>query len=262
LKITLIAPFRYLEPDELHFKEAFEELGHEVLVNHFGSYLTVVMKGTWVDPRVLPSTIRFLIMPDNYERYRSYMDAVTPLYDRVFMFNKDPNIDGEHVIWLPAGYNPRVHYPEHGRKDIDVLFIGTKHPCRDWMENIPHLTAYGTGWNRNVTIEEKRGLYSRAKIVLNNHWESMPGPNPRVFQALAHRSFLITDKVVGIEEFGFIDDKHFITYKNFHDLLQKINYYLTHPDERERIASQGHDFLVKGSNTFKDRVKIMLEAFT
>ena len=51
----------------------------------------------------------------------------------------------------------------------------------------------------------------------------------------------------------------FVYYESMEDLLQKIDYYLVHEDEREAIAKNGHD-KVSAGHTFRHRVREILEA--
>lgn len=47
-------------------------------------------------------------------------------------------------------------------------------------------------------------------------------------------------------------------YESKEDLLQKIDYYLTHEEEKAAIARNGHD-KVSAAHTYRHRVKEMLE---
>ena len=40
-----------------------------------------------------------------------------------------------------------------------------------------------------------------------------------------------------------VDEKHFVSFKNKEDLLEKINFYLKNNDERNKIALNGRKVL-------------------
>ena len=56
----------------------------------------------------------------------------------------------------------------------------------------------------------------------------------------------------------FVPGEDFVYYESKEDLLQKIDYYLTHEEERAAIARNGHD-KVAAAHTYRHRVREMLE---
>ena len=67
----------------------------------------------------------------------------------------------------------------------------------------------------------------------------------RVMDVLACKGFLLTNYQPEICE-AFIDGKELVVYSDFDDMYDKIDYYLSHDEERERIAEAGY-------NKVKDR---------
>lgn len=53
-------------------------------------------------------------------------------------------------------------------------------------------------------------------------------------------------------------EKILFIYESKEDLLQKIDYYLAHEDERMEIAKNGHEKIAAG-HTYRHRVREMLE---
>ena len=54
--------------------------------------------------------------------------------------------------------------------------------------------------------------------------------------------------------------KDFDYYESKEDLLAKIDYYLSHEDERQAIAGNGHD-KIAAAHTYRHRVREMLDRF-
>jgi len=97
---------------------------------------------------------------------------------------------------------------------------------------------------------------NRSKININsiNYYRTLNG---RFTETLACGTLLLTDKPDDLEKLGFVDGKHLVIYKDLKDLKAKILYYLSHDDERERIAQQGEDF-VRKHHSCQIRVKEMM----
>jgi spore maturation protein CgeB len=58
----------------------------------------------------------------------------------------------------------------------------------------------------------------------------------------------------------FIDGEHLRTWQTFRDLIELINYYLEHEDERKELALKGQQF-VKENYTFENMVKNIIKEY-
>ncbi len=164
------------------------------------------------------------------------------------------------VYWLPYGCATEVHKKFDLPKIYDVVFVGNTNP-KVYPERVRLLKLIGEKFNLKVFSgrygEEMSKIYSQAKIVFN---KSAGGEiNMRVFETLATGSLLLTDRLkpeAGLEEI-FQDKKHLVLYEDEIDLLEKIDYYLTHESEREEIALAGYKEVL-AKHTYEQRVKEML----
>lgn len=103
------------------------------------------------------------------------------------------------------------------------------------------------GW---VPIEETALYYSSAKIVINMHRapsgddncnsRQLPAlsVNPRTYEMAACASLQITDVRSDLSSL-YTPGVDIETYSSPEELMDKINYYLQHEDERRRIAYNG-----------------------
>jgi len=159
-------------------------------------------------------------------------------------------------FYLPQATDDEVFNPSENNstKDIDILFVGNNYYqkggiCRKIVQDVLgtgkqyNLCVVGQGW-RNVLDEryikaefvewEKLPqLYGRAKIVLNDHQETMRRfgfVNNRTFDLAALKAFQISNYVEGIEELGIV------TYQTPEDLQRKLDYFLDNKNEREKFA--------------------------
>lgn len=88
---------------------------------------------------------------------------------------------------------------------------------------------------------------ARSKITINRHIDSAEqyANNMRLFEATGCGALLITEERENLHEL-FEINKEIITYTSPEDAVEKIQYYLTHPKEAEKIAQAGQ------VRTFKD----------
>jgi spore maturation protein CgeB len=159
---------------------------------------------------------------------------------------------GFHAEFLMVPTNAR---PVKRGKRYDVVFVGNtkRHEMRKivrdlgtpsyrvkiwgwgWKDLIPH-AWYGGDYYANGKLPE---LYASAKIVLNDHHEDMRREgfiNPRVLDVLASGGFVVSDRVIGIEE--FFDDTVAV-YDTPEDLHSLIERYLNDDRARDALAKKG-----------------------
>jgi spore maturation protein CgeB len=103
--------------------------------------------------------------------------------------------------------------------------------------------------------EEYSRKLSRCKLLFNCSMDN--DLNMRVFEAISIGRLLLTDKVEGQAEL-FKDNQHYVSYSDWQDLDKKIEYYLSHNEERERIAKDGADY-VHIVHTYAERLEVILE---
>jgi len=79
-----------------------------------------------------------------------------------------------------------------------------------------------------------------SKITLNIHADSSPrfASNMRLFETTGVGTCLITDWKENLHEL-FVPDKEVVTYRNAQECVEKVQWLLDHPREREEIAAAG-----------------------
>jgi len=58
----------------------------------------------------------------------------------------------------------------------------------------------------------------------------------------------------------FIDGQHLRTWQTFRELIELINYYLEHEDERKELALKGQQF-VRENYTFDHMIKNIIKEY-
>lgn len=101
-------------------------------------------------------------------------------------------------------------------------------------------------------------LYQSSKINLNITERSVQTGIPlNAMQIMGNRGFLLTDYQEGFLEF-FVPGEDFVFYIDEQDMLDKIDYYLKHDEERMKIANSGYE-KVRNCHTLNSRIKEMLQ---
>ena len=170
-----------------------------------------------------------------------------------------------------GGYIPQFTNPDRFKtaqydkqKSSEVLFVGSDHTRKgrksvDYaLKSGANLSVYGKFWDESLAREVLKGsyidndelyqYYSNAKIVLNDHRLDMAHfgfISNRIYDVSASGGFVFTDYVKEIEdEYG----DSIAMYKDYDDFKQKLEYYLSHDEERIEMAKRAQ--------------KITLEKFT
>ena len=186
-------------------------------------------------------------------------------------FNTKTSVSGHY---LPAGiYDKEAYYKPAKKLSHEVVFVGSKkyHPewkyrgqLIDYLDNtygkkFEHWGSDGLGVVRGKNLNQ---LYAGTKVVVGDtlcpkfnypdYWSD------RVYETIGRGGFIIHPYIQGMEK-EFTDREHlvFYEYKNFKQLKELIDYYLTHDEERERIRIAGHN-LVKEKYTYKNRWEYIL----
>jgi GT2 family glycosyltransferase/spore maturation protein CgeB len=163
-----------------------------------------------------------------------------------------------HVIFSQWGSNPHVYRPLELEKKYDVTFVGQAYAGRPELINFlrargVNVRVWGMGWEHVKELRPIAGgflptfkvveLFSQSKIVLGMAWTSrgmQPQIKGRTFEYAASRAFQLTNYDARLKEY-FEEGKEIVFYKHPEELLEKINYYLEHAEEREQIARNAYE---------------------
>ena len=101
-------------------------------------------------------------------------------------------------------------------------------------------------------------VYRNSKININITLHSIETGVPlRVFDVMAAGGFMLSNYQEELEEL-FVPGEDIVLYHNLKELEEKVEYYLTHEEERERIARNGHKKVMAYHN-MHDRMRTIME---
>lgn len=258
MNIAVLAKWIYQQPLEYFLAKALDSLGHNVVCGNIGVKdmdISLVVKEVKFDLRHL-SGLKILYYPDSTQRACEFFSSIQKHFDFIFLAHNEGIIDNRRIFYLPLGFDPDIHtpYPQPLREIFDITFVGTYRPEREFIRTIPNIKIYGNGWGDPIQEIYKDSLIklnTYSKIILNHHY-THDTTNMRLYEVLAQKRFMLTDKAG-----EFKDGEDLVVYTSHDDLLEKIQFYLLHPDERHRIAENGYNSVQKHS--YKSRMETMIK---
>lgn len=202
-----------------------------------------------------------------------YYDLILTSFPHFVQRFKDIGIDSEYfkigfeeTVLTKLKKVPRQH---------DAVFVGgfSRHHNKvmETFEYIAENTSidfwgYGAGKLPETSpIREKHhgdawgidmyNIFYNSKISVNRHIDAAENNanNMRLYESTGVGALLITDHKDNIGEFFKVGEE-IVTYRTKEELLEKINYYLAHDGERERIAKAGQQRTLR-DHTYAARMR-------
>jgi hypothetical protein len=139
----------------------------------------------------------------------------------------------------------------------DPLWVSDKVIMRQGKEFIHGDARLKPYYKGQAAWSDVHNIYAKAKLNFSNHVQKADMYlNDRVPMVLGVGGFLLMDKNPGIEEV-FRHGREVVFYDNHEDLMSKAVYFLTHPEERIRIATDGQKIGLE-KHTYQNRARQLL----
>jgi len=229
---------------------------------------------------------KVVVWEENLYYWKWYQCMSFPYYD--YFFSTDsyavpllskPSTGLKHVYFLGQGCDPdehgRVNLSEEDRKRFgaDVTFIGGGRPRRRRL--FQHLTGYdlklwGWGWDESGILKpyaiketvfglKKTKIYSATPICPNliSGLYQVNGISVRGFEVACCGRLPFCEPREDLKRFFDIGSE-VVTFDSPGDLKSKVAYYLSHPDEMERMAERARQRVIS-EHTYVHRMKELLE---
>ncbi len=168
------------------------------------------------------------------------------------IMNPDRYVASEHILGMHASSLYRIQ----SLKEIAKQFQLAVYTQSDTsvLGDSPNLHFCGSA----ATLTEMPKIFHLSKINLNmTIYPIQSGLSLRVWDVLGCGGFLLTNLQPELEEY-LTPGKDLETYSCLDELLDKCKYYLSHDSQREQIANNGYQTIVK-YNTWKNRLEFMLK---
>lgn len=185
-------------------------------------------------------------------------DVLGPVMDdlyRAFPLDPDPKgMESREYLYAQYVIDRRISALERinlvsgiaKKRGVDI-FTYTK----DFM--LPGICNHG----RVDYFREMPLVFRQSRVNLNISRRGIKSGIPlRAFDVLGSGGFLLSNFQADFLDF-FVPGEDFVYYESKEDLLQKVDYYLTHEEERQAIARSGHDKVAAG-HTYRHRIREIL----
>lgn len=117
--------------------------------------------------------------------------------------------------------------------------IASKHPLDLYTASDCKLLTHCNTHGFIAYFDEMPNVFNHSKININISLRSITSGIPlRCIDIMGAGGFLLSNYQPELAEF-FVPDEEFVYFESDEDLLHKIQYYLTHEDERRQIAYNG-----------------------
>lgn len=161
--------------------------------------------------------------------------------------------EGVKAEWLPHAVEPMA-YPDSPSciKKYDICFVGfvTFKKRAIFLDRM--LKEFPNFYVGQHFFEECAEKFRQSKVVLNT--SATDDLNMRFFECWATGSFLLSEYIPSFELMNLPVDPCMITYKNHDHCVDRINYYLENPKEREAI-SEVMKLWILDNHTYQNRAR-------
>ncbi len=267
MNALLLKKVSEIQPDLCFFFLFTDEITHAT-IQYITAHSGAITFNWFADDHWRFYTYSQYYAPDFHWVSTTYSQAL-PLYHR---------IGYNQVLATQWACNHFFYKPSSAKKKYPVSFVGQSHGDRKQIiQTLKNkgvdITCWGTGWPQGrLTQEAMLDCFSQSKINLNltnvstnknflrlffkrnkpyikppreilntfrTFFLSQDQIKGRNFEIPGTRSFLLTNSADNLEDY-YIPNKEIVVFTTIPDLLEKINYYLNHDDERIAIAKAAY----------------------
>lgn len=284
IKVAYIGKFTHFH-DEEYIARSFEMIGckvqripqssqwYDIQQSILAFRPDILIYAKYILPKELQPTIDIA--------RRGGMKTVCWLFDLYFDYHREhqvknqPFFKSDYVFTTDGGHQNRFEELEVNHKCVrqgifkdecvllpfeqiqhEIVFVGSNSPI--YLERSQLVKDINAEWYGKNNTNELRGmalneLYASTRIVIGDSYPSPHYWSNRVVETLGRGGFLIHKETEGLKE----EYPYLITYKDKADLLEKIEYYKLHEDERREIIRKNFEW-VRDNYTMEKQCQLLL----
>jgi len=213
----------------------------------------------------------------NYDIGLKYYDLVVTA--KSYNVDELKKLGAKKILFQYQAYDKDMHKPFENctEKLWDVVFVGSFENER--FESIKFLAdngikinIWGHGWSfigekypniiymgGEIFNEEFAKAFTCSKISLNFLRKiNRDLHTSRSIEIPACKGFMLAERTDEHKKL-FTEDKEAVYFSGNKELLEKVSYYLSHDDERNKIAEAGYRRCINSGYTYDDRIKDIID---
>jgi glycosyltransferase involved in cell wall biosynthesis len=182
--------------------------------------------------------------PQNFERNfpkaERFHLTITPAANSAEEYRRR----GINVLWITHWADTAVQFP----MNVEPKYVAVTSRGPGGSQFLDYLTNWAEGaiGNRNGMgpKEHTEFLNSGLMVIQNSRWKEV---TRRLFEGMACGKLVITDRLPEEAKLNelFVEGEEIVLYNDMFDCIEKINYYNENEQERERIAFNGMQKVLK-----------------
>ncbi len=186
-----------------------------------------------------PEVLKYMqVINPEFKLDNPYEISDEKFFEIVYLTRKIANIERICILNMLAEY-------------YDVAFFTNRGENNQALAGVKIMPPVQTG-------EASSFVYSHSKINLNISIKGIEGATPqRVMEITGAGGFTLTNYCEETLEL-FEEDKEIVTYKSPEEMLDKVEYYLRHEEERKAIARAGYEKTLK-CYTYDKKLKQLMD---
>lgn len=255
--------------DEKHVATALTELGHEVILRHQAPKVDipentdVVLANHWYEADIdwLKTVEAFKCVwywDKVWNNRDKWMARISPALDRIFLSDGTFAKGKPKFTVLRQGYGHRMkREPIIRDYGCDIAFLGSMYGKRvDWYMDLKKRYQGRIRHFTGIHGDQLEDLCHSIPIIVappfpsdDHYWSN------RIYLIMGAGGFILHPKLEGLTDYE--DGVHCSLYTD--DIVEKIEYWLKHPKERELVRKQGKEKTRK-DYSYKERCRKLIEA--
>ena len=157
--------------------------------------------------------------------------------------------------WFPNCYPSDLVNCGRDIRKIDFGYCGSLGPLTRSI--LLERLASHSGLHLDINVLGQSMVSALQNYIISFNRNIGDDINYRTFESMGAGAMLITNETSGLQKL-FRDGEHLVLYDNFDDCIEKVHYYINHPEERQAIATAG-TMRVQQEHTYDNRVRRMCE---
>jgi len=197
--------------------------------------------------------------PQNFERNfpksERFHITLSPDADSTEEYKKR----GIDAHWWTHFADTRVQFPLETKPE----YVAVTTRGRGGSEFLDSLTQHGGGTIGNQSgfeaKEHTEFLNKGLMVIQKSRWGEV---TRRIFEGMACGKMVLCDRLNESKKLHelFVEGEEIVFYDDIVDCINKINYYVEHPEQRDEIAKAGYENVL-GNHTEKQRVDFIIRQY-